>query len=172
MVEDYRKAGGAWPATKTQIAEWAMRRKLWELPREGKLRVLADDLAKAMRQEYITDRDGHRVRVKHPAKMARDGEQGTFWGDIRTENRAFMEVATAQRRNGIVADCKQLKSDVDYFNALHPEDDPLQLNLNFSRDVAELEATRPQEIHRQNRSRSSSSVPRRRPSLPLVAAPE
>ena len=172
IVEEYRKAGGSWPAKKTEIAEWAMRHELWDIPRDGKLRVLGDDLAKAMRQEYTKDAAGHRVRIKHPAKMVRDGEQGTFWGDIRTENRDFMARATAQRRNGIVADCRQLKHDVDYFNALHPEYDQLPLGLNFTNDVAELETTGP----RQNRSRSSteassSSVRWRRSSLSLVADP-
>ena len=173
IVEEYREAGGPWPARKTEMAEWAIGHELWDIPREGKLRVLADDLAKAMRQEYITDADGHRVRVKHPVEMVRYGEQGMFWGDLRTENRDFMARSTAQRRNGIVADCRQLKNDVDYFNTLHPEYDPLQLRLDFTRDVAELETTGP----RQNRSRpsteaSSSSGRWRRSPLSLVADPK
>ncbi len=33
IVEDYRKAGGAWPATRDQIAEWAVANERYELTR-------------------------------------------------------------------------------------------------------------------------------------------
>jgi len=139
IVREYRLAGGAWPAKKAEMAEWAILHGKWDITPEDKLRVCGDFLAEAMREEYITDAAGYRVRLKHPAKTRRDGEQGTFWDDIRTAKPEFMAISVAQRRNGIVAECRQLHNDVRYFNSLHPEAPPIQLVLDFTKDVRELD---------------------------------
>lgn len=170
IVEAYRKAGGAWPAKKIEIAEWTLRNQMWDMPPEGRLKLLADDLAHAMREEYMTDENGHRVRVKHSAKTVRDGEQGTFWGDIRTEGLDFMERAVKQRRNGVVSDCRQLKNDVDYYNSIHPEQPAIQLSLNFTRDVDELNA-KPPTRQKKSSDQSSSTVRWQRLSRPPSVAP-
>jgi hypothetical protein len=53
-----------------------------------------------------------------------------------------MELAFAQRRNQIVGDCRQPKTDVDSFNHARARDNPIQIVLSFTNDVAELEAVR------------------------------
>ena len=50
-----------------------------------------------------------------------------------------MEVAFTQRREQIVGDCHQLKTDVDVYNDMKKEKPPIQLELNFTDDVAERE---------------------------------
>ena len=62
------------------------------------------------------------------------------WGDARTAPRQFMEVAFQNRRQQIVGDCRQLKLDVDSFNENRNPDRPIQLVLDFTDDVAEMEA--------------------------------
>jgi hypothetical protein len=49
-----------------------------------------------------------------------------------------MERAFAQRRQQVVGDCHQLRIDVDVYNDRHPEDTPIQLVLDFTRDIEEL----------------------------------
>ena len=49
-----------------------------------------------------------------------------------------MERAFAQRRQQIVGDCFQLRTDVDVYNDSHPDALPLQLVLDFTRDVEEM----------------------------------
>lgn len=51
IVREYRLAGGAWPAKASEIAEWAVGHKMWDIGREDKLRVCANFLAESMRQE-------------------------------------------------------------------------------------------------------------------------
>ena len=141
IVREYRVAGGAWPAKSSEIAEWAVGHEMWDIGREDKLRVCANFIAESMRQERLEDTDGHRVRAKVPAKTRRsDGEQGTFWDDIRTATPEFMRISVAQRRNSIVYDCRQLSNDVRFFNQIHPEIEPIQLVLDFTRDVEEMES--------------------------------
>lgn len=51
-----------------------------------------------------------------------------------------MELAFQQRRRQIVGDCRQLKVDVDSFNDNANIGQTIQLILDFTYDVAELEA--------------------------------
>jgi hypothetical protein len=97
-------------------------------------------MANAMREEYMTDSKGRRVRVKHPAKMWLDGEQTVLWDDIRTAPRLHMQVAFQNRRQGIVSDCRQLKADCDSYNDANPTVEPLQLVFDFTMDLAEDDA--------------------------------
>lgn len=53
-----------------------------------------------------------------------------------------MEIAFQQRRQQIVGDCLQLKTDVDSFNENGKPDQPIQMILDFTRDVEEIEAAK------------------------------
>lgn len=140
IVVEYRSAGHAWPATTHDIAAWAVRTGKWHAPRELAIDRCADDLARAMREEFITDRQGRRVRAKHAARQEVNGEQQTFWADLRTAPREHMEVAFAQRRQQVVSDCAQLKRDVDSYNENFNAEETIQMVFDFTMDLAELEA--------------------------------
>src|ERR1035437_4043451 len=117
IVTDYIKAGGAWPAKKIEIAEWALAKKRWTATPEAIRRICAEDLAEAMREEVFVDETGRTVRAKIAATTVRDGEQGTFWADLRTAQTQHVQVGVAQRRNAIVADCYALHNVVRFHNA-------------------------------------------------------
>jgi hypothetical protein len=140
IVEDYRSAGEPWPASAKAIAGWAIRNKRWELPAAAIRRRCADDIAAAMREEYMTDRKGRRVRVLHPAPLLTAVGKEMMWDDIRTAPREHMRVSFQHRRQGIVGDCRQMKTDVDSYNDAHPDAEPIQIIFNFEMDLAELEA--------------------------------
>lgn len=93
-----------------------------------------------MREEYVTDKKGRRVRVKHPATVNVHGEQMVLWDDMRTAPRDHMRMSFQQRRQQIVGDCRQLKVDVDSYNDLNPDNQPIQMVFDFTMDLAELEA--------------------------------
>jgi hypothetical protein len=139
IVKEYRQSGQQWPASSADIAHWALKNKKYDLRTPTIERVVRRELAEAMREEYITDSKGRRVRAKHPARVKRNGEQITIWDDIRTASRTHMEMAFTNRRNHIVAECRQVKTDVDSYNEAHPKEMPIQMVLDFTRDVNELE---------------------------------
>ena len=140
IVHEYRKADQPWPAQAKQIAAWAIEEKLWE-PHPGRiLSQCAEEIVRAMREEYIIDRQGRTVRVKHAARIAQEGEQKVLWDDIRTASPEHMQMAFQQRRQQIVGDCRQLKLDVDSYNENANPGPSIQLSLDFSADVEELEA--------------------------------
>lgn len=63
-----------------------------------------------------------------------------MWADIDTAPRSFLEKSFGQRRKSIADDCFQIKQDVDHFNDEHPDEDPIQMIIDFMDDVAEMEA--------------------------------
>ena len=67
-----------------------------------------------------------------------------------------MHIALQQRRQQIVGDCRQLKTDVDSYNENRKPNQPIQLVLDFTEDVAEIEALESQQ--RQNGLTSSQSA--------------
>jgi hypothetical protein len=93
-----------------------------------------------MREEYMTDRKGRRVRLLHPAPLESEGQTEMIWDDIRTAPRDHMQMSFQHRRRGIVGDCRQMKVDVDSYNDAHPDAEPIQIVFDFTMDLAELEA--------------------------------
>ena len=142
LVDKYRKAGNKWPATAKDMAVWMVREKHWEPPRDTVIARCAEDIAKALREEYYTDAQGRRVRTKHAARLRGGQQQMVMWDDIRTGARRHMEISFNQRREQVVGDCCQLKTDADSYNENGNPGPPVQLLLDFTNDVAEREAIR------------------------------
>ncbi len=129
------------PATTKEIAAWAIAKHLWEPQPAALMQQCADEFSKALRN--ITDPQGRKIRAKHVATRPQNGELFPLWGDIRTAPREHMEIAFQQRRQQIVGDCRQLKVDVDSYNQNYNRSDPIQLVLDFTADVEEIEALTP-----------------------------
>lgn len=140
IVSQYQEAEQPWPATSKQIAAWAVEKSLWRQHPSAVISQCAEELSRAMREEYIIDGQGRSVRAKHAARISGGSEQLVLWADIRTAPREHMELAFQQRRRQIVGDCRQLKVDVDSFNDNTNTGRSIQLILDFTDDVAELEA--------------------------------
>lgn len=138
IVRKYQAANQPWPATSRDMAQWAISQNLWAPQPSAIVSQCADQLARAMRDEYITDAQGRRVRAKHAASVTEGGEQFMFWADIRTAPHKHMAIAFQQRRTQIVGDCRQLKVDVDSYNQNRTPDQPIQMIFDFTYDLEEL----------------------------------
>ena len=135
LVTKYIEAGEIWPATSHELATWALNNKLWA-PQKGEvINICAEQLARAMREEYIVDLQGRKVRAKHAARI----QQAVLWDDIRTASREHMQIAFQQRRRQIVGDCHQLKLDVDSYNENKNDGTPIQMVFDFTIDLIEME---------------------------------
>ncbi|PKN17698.1 MAG: hypothetical protein CVU71_14810 [Deltaproteobacteria bacterium HGW-Deltaproteobacteria-6] len=140
IVDAYIDDGQNWPATTRQIAAWAVLKKLWQPQSSAIIDQCADQLARAMREEHIIDPQGRTVRAKHVARISKNGEQTALWADIRTAKAEHMEIAFQQRRQQVVGDCRQLKTDVDSFNENRKPEKPIQIIFDFTYDIEELQA--------------------------------
>jgi hypothetical protein len=136
LSSEYQAATGSVQFTLEEVGDWAIQNGRWQASHASLLRQFTADAAKAMREEYIRDPQGRRVRAKHAVK--RDGEP-PLWADLYTAPRDHMEAAFSQRRDQIVADCLQLKRDVDSYNDNQNTGEHLQLMLDFTVDVLESE---------------------------------
>jgi len=125
--------------TSHEMAVWAIETGRWGPQRSTLINQCADELSKAMREEYFTDQQGRRVRAKHVARRPQDGKQTSLWSDMRVATRDHMETAFQQRRQQIVGDCHQLKNDVDSYNENLNPSEPIQMIFDFRDDLAEIE---------------------------------
>jgi hypothetical protein len=98
-------------------------------------------MAQALRSEYGTDADGRRFRVNHAVRVTKAGVQYTFWAAMGFAPHDHMERAFGQRRDSIVGDCLQLKTDIDVYNDMTAgKYEKVQLVLDFTDDISEREA--------------------------------
>src|SRR5271157_2664495 len=139
IVAQYRESGQPWPATSTDIARWAIGKRLWEIHPGAIVRQCADQIANAMREEFFTDPQGRRVRLMHAAPYPKNGRQYLLWDDMHTASHKHMHMAFQQRRQQIVMDCHQLKADTDSYNENYNKEKPIQMVFDFRMDLEELE---------------------------------
>lgn len=140
LYHDYERANGGTPATPREVVEWAMARGRLRAPAIDPVVALARDMARALREEYRTDASGRRYRVNHAVTITSSGVQTSWWAELDSAPRDHMEKAFAQRRRQIVGDCLQLKVDVDVYNDKHGDAESIQLVLDFTEDIAEIQA--------------------------------
>ena len=171
IVDDYRASGGPWPFKRSELVEWALTRNLWKPSREDIRRMCGEALTEAMREVTVADESGRSVRVMLPARTTRDGEQGTFWDDLRTAPIAHVRTHVTQRRNAIAAECFHLHKVVRYSNEHRDATEQIELSLEFASDVRELDQPiAPKEIKRTRLTSTSSNAHPQR-SAPLRRAP-
>ncbi|MBS1997077.1 MAG: hypothetical protein JSS86_12225 [Cyanobacteria bacterium SZAS LIN-2] len=123
------------------IAEWAYQRGLHKPNLKTIIDSIASDIAQAFREEYRVDATGRRYRAKHAATEKRGNRTLSLWADLDDPNAPHTHFVKsfAQRRQQIVGDCVQLATDVDVYNDKRNPAAPIQIPLDFTLDVMELQ---------------------------------
>jgi hypothetical protein len=124
-----------------EVAEWAYRNGCHKPNVKTVIDAIAADIAQMFREEYRTDARGRRYRAKHAATEKCGNKTLSLWGDLDDPNAPHEHFVKsfAQRRQQIVGDCFQLKTDVDVYNDQREPVAPIQVVLDFSLDVEELQ---------------------------------
>ncbi len=141
-IHGYRQAHNVHIVDMRKVAEWA-RRKLGMEPPTPKdpIDELAAKLAKAAREETRTDpATGRSYRVNHAYPVAQGQKQLTLWVDIDHATRKQMHISLQKRRDQMVGDAYQLTLDADYWNSSHATEQPIEMVMDFTDDVAERKA--------------------------------
>lgn len=122
-----------------EVAAWALRKGLMKPNQKTIVDIIAADITQVFREEYRVDGLGRRYRAKHAVKSKVGQKQIALWADIDDKKvpRSHFEKSFAQRRQMIVGDCVQLKTDVDVYNCKNPVEQPIQVVLDFTDDVNE-----------------------------------
>ena len=124
-----------------EVAAWALHNGLHKPNPKTIIDAIAADIAQDWREEYRTDKHGRRYRAKHAATHKKGNKTLSLWADLddpEAPHNHFVR-SFAQRRQQIVGDCLQLKTDVDVYNDKREPDEPIQVPLDFTLDVAELQ---------------------------------
>lgn len=123
------------------VAEWAYKNGLHKPNLKTVIDAIAADISQVFREEYRTDKLGQRYRAKHAVRSKQGNKTMSLWADIddvRAPRDHFVR-SFSQRRQQIVGDCFQLKTDVDVYNAKDSSQKPIQIPLDFTYDVEELQ---------------------------------
>jgi len=141
-IERYKaERGGDGLLDAHAVAEWAYQRGLHKPSVRTVVDAIASDIAQYFREEYRTNEDGQRYRAKHAVRFKKGDRTMSLWADMdddRAPHDHFIK-SFAQRRQQIVGDCFQLKTDVDVYNSKNVEQRPIQVPLDFTLDVEELQ---------------------------------
>ncbi len=133
----FEEEHGYIPATAREACMWGVSKGMIAEPKYDPYKKLAEDMSRALRGEYATDRFGRRYRKNHAVRVEKDGVQHTMWAIFGHSDREHMHKAFIQRREQIVGDCFQLATDVDVYNDLHKDQEPVQIPFDFRDDVEE-----------------------------------
>ena len=140
FVRIYREDTGETDVDMHKVAEYALQHG-WQSPKPiSATDILARQFADAVRVETKTDIITHRpYRVNHAYSP---NGQTSFWFDIDDPNttRTKMQISLINRREQMVGDGAQLTFDADHWNAMHPDEKPIELSLDFTEDVNERKA--------------------------------
>ena len=124
-----------------EVAEWAYGNGLHKPNVRTVIDAIATDIAQILREEYRTDEHGRRYRANHAVKSKVGDKTRALWADMDDIQapRAHFVRSFSQRRQQVVGDCLHLKTDVDVYNDKRPIGNPIQVVLDFTRDVQELQ---------------------------------
>lgn len=123
------------------VAAWAYKNGLHKPSVQTVIDAIAADISKVFREEYRTDKNGQRYRAKHAVRSKKGDKSMSLWADMDDDRapRDHFVRSFSQRRQQIVGDCFQLKTDVDVYNAKDLTQQPIQIILDFTYDVEELQ---------------------------------
>lgn len=124
-----------------ELAGWAYKNGLHKPSVKTIIDIIAADISQVFREEYRTDSHGRRYRAKHAATSKSGGKTLSLWGDLDDPNAPHEHFVKSfgQRRQQIVGDCFQLKTDADVYNEHRAPTQPIQIVLDFTLDVEELQ---------------------------------
>lgn len=138
LIRYYKEETGKSEVDMRDVAKFAMSRG-WKLPKpKDPLDRLAADFSRAARDEIEYDPStGRPYRVNHALPVTHGNETFFVWIDIKTATRSKMHRSLIMRRDQMLGDGVQLTFDAYYWNSIHPEEEPIDIPMDFTEDIEE-----------------------------------
>ncbi|MDD2690228.1 MAG: hypothetical protein PHX69_00405 [Simplicispira sp.] len=139
LIQRYKTETGEKSVDLERVADWAIKLGA-TMPKPKSARELfAAQLADAARAEYRVDsKTGLSYRANHAMRQrTRDGRQLVLWFDIEDATRPQMLYSLSDRRQQMVGDAVHLKIDEMIWNSKHPDEQQIELDMDFTYDVEE-----------------------------------
>ena len=137
VILKWKKHTGAVEIDMKKVAAFAAQMG-WPMPPAiSGIERLAKEFSAAAREETRQDgKTGRAYRVYH-AYPDGNGGQGMLWIDIDQAPRNKMVKSTVMRREQVVGDMMQLYLDLDHWNRVNSDEDPIVLITDVTEDIAE-----------------------------------
>jgi hypothetical protein len=114
-------------------AAWAIKTKRYQRIPPTMEQMCKNDMRRALQHSHYTDPQGNKVRTKHPVKLEVQGEQLTFWVDIRTAKPDLMQKSFDQNHSRIANDVKRHSIDKQSYDVNNPYGESLlPYNYDFN----------------------------------------
>lgn len=119
-----------------EVAKFAVSQG-WKLPTPADpLDRLAKEFTKAARDEIRYDKKtGNPYRANHALPIKHGNTQLHLWIDIDEAPRKNIIKSLIMRREQMVGDGVQLTLDADHWNNVHPDEEPINIPMDFTDDV-------------------------------------
>ena len=134
IIKQYKDMTGETQVDMHKVAKFAADMG-WPLSQpEDPLDRLAQSFTRAARKEIKKDKATNRTyRVNHA--IPDPTGQYSLWIDIDEAPRKHMHKSLVNRREQMVGDGLQLTLDADHWNRINPNEEPIQLPMDFTQDV-------------------------------------
>lgn len=136
LIRHYKDETGETELDMKKVAKWAAG-KGWPMPTPpNPLDMLAKEFTSAAREQIEYDnKTGNPYRRYHALKVSHGETQLHLFVDIEEATRPQMLVSLVNRREQMVSDGVMLTYDEEYWNSLHPGEDPIQLPMDLAFDI-------------------------------------
>lgn len=136
FIRYYKRITGKSEVDMKEVAAYAIS-KGWKVPEPISLvDRLAKEFTQAAREEIRHDeKTGKPYRANHAIPIHNGPVQQHLWIDIDEAPRKPMLKSLIMRREQMVGDGLQLTLDADHWNNIHPEEEPIEIPLDFTDDV-------------------------------------
>ena len=146
IIRLYRQETGVDAVDMHEVAKFAISRGVKPPKPKTPEALLAEKFSAAAREETSKDEEtGRPYRVNVAVTQKRDGEQMTLWHALDTAPRFIAHKGLMQRREQMVGDAVSLSDDADHWNRIHPNEEKIQIPLDFEFDVMLRRHTPPDE---------------------------
>ena len=139
IIRQWKESTGNIEIDMHQVALYAHQYHGWPLPEPlSGIERLTKEFSQAAREE--TRQDGHtgrHYRVYHAFAPDGAGSQGILWIDIDEAPRNIMVKSARMRREQIVGDMTQLYLDLEHWNSVNTNQEPIVLVRDVTEDVDE-----------------------------------
>jgi hypothetical protein len=135
VIRQYRDETGETDVDMKKVAQFAVQHLGWPLSQPvDPIELLAKEFSRAAREEIKHDQvTGKPYRVNHAIPAV--AGQLRLWIDIDHTTRPKMLKSLINRREQMVGDGLQLSYDADHWNSINPNEEPIQIPLDFTDDV-------------------------------------
>ena len=139
LIREYKRVTGETEIDMKKVAKFGVDKFGIELPPPSDpLDQLAKKIAIAARERTRVDKKtGRPYRANHAVVYTKNGVQQSFWVDIDEATRPQMHRSIQKRREQIVGDAYHMDLDLEHWNSINPMDNPIQMSLDLTDDVAE-----------------------------------